>query len=180
MPATSTTSDLIARSDMDNKWHFTEEGDYPVVFGEYLDKHYPQIPCLVEYRKTYGIRFWNVTEECWDDEECDDFFCKKEAVSRWRYLDALLVQQPSFPANLDEAAEGYVQTLCDRADENLRIDTTLQSAFKAGAEWMAEQGQTFGACVDNGCAIASGVKLPFFLWDTYEDGDVLKVQIRKK
>ena len=42
--------------------------------------------------------------------------------------------------NIDEAAEDYVQTLCDRADDNLRIDTTLQSAFKAGAEWMAGQG----------------------------------------
>lgn len=48
-------------------------------------------------------------------------------------------EQPSPHEGLDEAAEGYVQTLCDRADENLRIDTTLQSAFKAGAEWMAGQ-----------------------------------------
>ena len=50
-----------------------------------------------------------------------------------------LRNQPSLPSNLDEAAEEYIQTLCDRADVNLRIDTTLQSAFKAGAKWMAKQ-----------------------------------------
>lgn len=49
---------------------------------------------------------------------------------------------------LDWAAENYVQTLADRADENLRIDTTLETAFKAGAEWMANRGVTFTAPVD--------------------------------
>ncbi len=52
------------------------------------------------------------------------------------------LKQFSLSSDLDEAAEGYVQTLCDRTDDNLRIDTTLQSAFKAGAKWMAKQGET--------------------------------------
>ena len=55
-----------------------------------------------------------------------------------------------------------------------------QEQLKVDAEWMAGQGQTFEAHIDNGCAVASGVKLPFVLWNTYEDGDVLIVQIRKK
>ena len=43
------------------------------------------------------------------------------------------------PKDLEEAAEKYVSTLCDRADEGLRIDTTLESAFIAGAKWQKEQ-----------------------------------------
>ena len=28
----------------------------------------------------YGVRYWNVTEQCWDDEECDDYECSKDAI----------------------------------------------------------------------------------------------------
>ena len=72
---------------MDNKWHYTENDDYPVVFGKYEEYAYPQIPCLVDY---FGVRYWNVKEQCWDDEEADDYFCDKNQITRWRYLDALL------------------------------------------------------------------------------------------
>ena len=75
---------------MDKKWHYTKDGDYPVIFGEYEKKHYPQIPCLVELRGGYGVRYWNPTEECWDDEECDDYECEKDSVERWMYLDPLI------------------------------------------------------------------------------------------
>ena len=49
----------------------------------------PQIPCLVEDIGVFGIRYWNVTEQCWDDEDADDYFCDKESIIRWRYLDSL-------------------------------------------------------------------------------------------
>ena len=75
------------------KWHYTEKGDYPKVFGDYKHQRYPQIPCLVEYKRTYCVRYWNVTEECWDDEECDDFFCDKEDVTRWMYIDPLISKE---------------------------------------------------------------------------------------
>lgn len=74
---------------IDIKWRYPELGEYPILFGEYKNKHYPQIPCLVLYKGMYGVRFWNCTEECWDDEECDDFFCKKDEVKKWMYIDAL-------------------------------------------------------------------------------------------
>ena len=46
----------------------------------------------------------------------------------------------TYKANdINDAATEYVSTLCNRADEGLRIDTTLESAFKSGADWMAEQ-----------------------------------------
>ena len=105
----------------------------------------------------------------------------------WEHILATYnLSQPSLPSNLDEAAEenskNYYCSCLENHNETGICDgcENVKLAFKAGAEWMAGQGQTFGAHVDNGCAIASGVELPFVLWDTYEDGDVLKVQIRKK
>lgn len=78
---------------MDKKWHYTEKGEYPEIFGEYKDKHYPQIPCLVEKKGCYCILYWNPTEDCWDDEECDDYECEKDAVKRWKYLDAIIEEE---------------------------------------------------------------------------------------
>ena len=75
---------------MDNKCHYTENNEYPIVFGKYKNQHYQQIPCLVEYVGFFGIRYWNVIKECWDDEEADDYFCDKDSIIRWRYLDAIL------------------------------------------------------------------------------------------
>ena len=75
---------------MDNKWHYTENNEYPVVFGKYKNQHYQQITCLVEYVGFFVIRYWNVTQECWDDEEADDYFCDKDSIIRLRYLDSIL------------------------------------------------------------------------------------------
>lgn len=74
-------------------WHDmkTEE---PQVYGEYKNRVYPQIPCLVYGKLStgigYGVRYWNITEKCWDDEECDDYECSKDAIEEWAYLDDLL------------------------------------------------------------------------------------------
>lgn len=75
---------------MDNKWHYTDNGEYPVVFGQYEKEDYPEIPCLVEDLGFFGIRYWDVTEQCWNDEQADEYFCDKDRIIRWRYLDALL------------------------------------------------------------------------------------------
>lgn len=74
-------------------WHKTKD-EVPQAHGEYKNEHYPQIPCLV-YGKIstgtgYGVRYWNVTEQCWDDEECDDYECSKDAIEEWAYLDDLI------------------------------------------------------------------------------------------
>ncbi len=77
-------------------FHKTSE-EVPQVYGEYESEHYPQIPCLVKgYLSTgygYGVRYWNVTEQCWDDEECDDYECDKDKVEEWAYLDELLPER---------------------------------------------------------------------------------------
>lgn len=79
---------------IDANWHYPEKGEYPVAFGEYKHKVYPQIPCLVFHRGRYGVRFWNCIEECWDEEDGDDFFCSKDSVEEWMYIDALEQKQP--------------------------------------------------------------------------------------
>ena len=78
---------------MDKKWHYTEKGEYPEVFGEYKEENYPQIPCLVELRGGYGVRYWNPQCDCWDDEECDGYECEKDGVKRWMYLDPIIDEE---------------------------------------------------------------------------------------
>lgn len=81
-----------------------------------------------------------------DNEE----FASREEALEWvekmremwganHFHDTAKKVESEIPKDLEEAAEKYVSTLCDRADEGLRIDTTLESAFKAGAEWQKEQ-----------------------------------------
>lgn len=66
--------------------------------------------------------------------DTDDEFCAVNIAKK--HIEELL---PSLPSDLKEASKKYVSTLCDRVDKGLRIDTTLESAFKAGAEWKEEQ-----------------------------------------
>jgi hypothetical protein len=73
-------------------WH--DASEIPQIYGEYENDLYPQIPCLVLGHLStgygYGVRYWNVTHQVWDDEECDDFECKMDAIEKWAYLDDLL------------------------------------------------------------------------------------------
>ena len=80
---------------MDKKWHYTEKGEYPVVSGKYEKQRYPQIPCFVQKKRDndYCILCWNCTEEYWDDEDCDDYYCDKEGVIRWMYLDPIIEEE---------------------------------------------------------------------------------------
>lgn len=70
-------------------WH--DKSEIPKIYGEYENDIYPQIPCLVLGNLStgygYGVRYWNVTHQVWDDEECDDFECKMDAIEKWAYLD---------------------------------------------------------------------------------------------
>ena len=75
---------------MNVQWNYTEQGAYPEVYGKYEHTHYPQIPCLVEYHGDCRILVWNATEGCWDSEDADDYFCMKDEVTRWMYLDAIM------------------------------------------------------------------------------------------
>lgn len=74
-------------------WH-NMGTEVPQIYGDYVDSIYPQIPCLVVGHLStgygYGVRYWNVTEQCWDDEECDDYECDKDKIEEWAYLDDLI------------------------------------------------------------------------------------------
>ena len=68
-----------------NKWHTPDEE--PVPSGKYAEEDFPQIPCLVQFKyNDYGVRYWNVTYKCWDDEDCDDYYCDMSKVKRWAYI----------------------------------------------------------------------------------------------
>lgn len=77
-------------------WHDMEK-EVPQVYGEYENEVAPSIPCLVRgYLSTgygYGVRYWNVSYEVWDDEECDDYECDKDKIEEWAYLDDLLPER---------------------------------------------------------------------------------------
>lgn len=74
-------------------WHKTSEKEYPQIFGEYLKQDYPQIPCLVKCSKFaagYGVIYWNEIEQCWDDEEHDDYVGEPGFIDDWAYLDDII------------------------------------------------------------------------------------------
>lgn len=69
------------------------KNEVPQPIGDYANELYPQIPCLVKGQLSsgygYGVRYWNVECQVWDDEECDDYECDKDSVEEWCYLDDL-------------------------------------------------------------------------------------------
>lgn len=79
------------KSIFEDLWHPNTET--PQVLSGYENDIYPQIPCIVLGQLSsgygYGIRYWNVTEKCWDNEEADDFECNMESIEKWAYLDDL-------------------------------------------------------------------------------------------
>lgn len=82
-----------ARWRIENAWHDMKE-EVPQVYGEYENKVAPSIPCLVRgYLSTgygYGVRYWNVAYEVWDDEQADDYECDKDKIEYWAYVDDLM------------------------------------------------------------------------------------------
>ena len=98
---------------------------------------------------------------------------------REAYIRGLTDSQPSLPSNLDEAAEEYGRdTFINECMENGVCDGhDLSDAFKAGAEWMAEHGETF-----NGYVSMKGKRSLIAIEgkSEYKFGDKVIVQIRKK
>lgn len=78
---------------MNHLFHKTKD-EVPQPIGDYANEVYPQIPCLVKGQLStgygYGVRYWNVECQVWDDEECDDYECDKDAVEEWAYLDDII------------------------------------------------------------------------------------------
>lgn len=67
-------------------WKYTEKGEYP----QPNQKEKDEIRCLVFHKGYTRILCWNTHYECWDDEEGDDYYCNKELVEKWEYLDSII------------------------------------------------------------------------------------------
>lgn len=94
-----------------------------------------------------------------------------------RFLEALdiMLNEPLLPSNLDEAAEEYSNNL----DYYHYTGDDPAVAFKAGAEWMAGQGETQKHLVINSTA-GSPLLWPSCYTNDFKVGDEVIVQIRKK
>ncbi len=95
-------------------------------------------------------------------------------LSVLRLIDSLQQEQLSLPSNLDEAAKEYELSI--GSQDYCYMDVI--DAFKAGAEWMAGQGETF-----NGFISFKGEQRSLIAIEgksEYKFGDKVIVQIRKK
>jgi hypothetical protein len=52
----------------------TQENPHPTKETLYLVYHKSH---------NYKLLWWNSEEECWDDEDGDDFYCNDDMVSHW-------------------------------------------------------------------------------------------------
>ena len=137
-------------------------------------------------------------DTCWGDffrlDERDDM---KEWLSNHFYGSS---EKSEIPTNLDEAAEAYSALEYDCHSETDAFYAMLQrEAFKAGAEWLAEQGETdsFQVLMDEVhmygdsnmpsekfpycyMKLPGGIEGNYYLGEEFKEGDELIVQIRKK
>lgn len=70
------------------------------------------------------------------------FALKMERLDTLALIDELQQEQPSLPSNLDKAAEEYAWKKEEPLSDGERLSFCFNpriDAFKAGAEWMAEQ-----------------------------------------
>ncbi len=95
---------------------------------------------------------------------------------------------PSLLSNLDEAAEKYaIMGISSNADpyEEIMSYQADKDAFKAGAEWMAEQGYSQeetveDKCLEVGYGALPGISPIINLPDSFKPCDKVIVQVRKK
>ena len=105
-----------------------------------------------------------------------------KAGAKWR--DA---QIQKLPDNLDEAAEEYAWGKEEPLADGERVSCMFHpniNAFKNGAKWMKEQGQTYNAVAIQqydlyGNAIPDAIAIKTIV-SGFNDGDKVIVQIRKK
>lgn len=90
-------------------------------------------------------------------------------------IDAI-VSTPSLPSDIDEAAEEYFEQY------NYMPKGFVVDAFKAGAEWMAGQGESFDTEMSwlDSFGFQIGWPEDTSIFDCFNPGDKVVVQIRKK
>ena len=70
--------------------------------------------------------------------ESDDYYeyAKSEIID---IITSLQQEHPSLPSDIDEAAEEYSENILANNED---LQDAIEDAFKEGAKWMAEQGET--------------------------------------
>lgn len=71
-------------------WKATKDG-VPEKSGKL---NYEQIPCLVIHDGCITVLCWNCEDECWDDEEGDDYECDADEVDYYIPLSDINTPQP--------------------------------------------------------------------------------------
>ena len=116
---------------------------------------------------------------------------QREIVDACASAYRMLKEHPSLPSNLDEAAEDSSLKYSIKLEEcgiTASDSVHYRTGFKAGAEWMAEQGVTLEGHV---CKDEYATEAPFYYVETENSDDFLPlidnlidnkvvVQIRKK
>lgn len=90
------------------------------------------------------------------------------------FIDMVSKEQPSLPANLDEASEKFAKR------QGVELAPFAQKFFKAGAEWMAGQGETQEHFVIGSIAGSPCGPAVVCYTEEFAIGDEVIVQIRKK
>ena len=70
------------------KWHYTNQNDFPQPRAGKGDND--EFQCLGYDHGQYILLYWNCHYECWDDEQGDDYYCDKDKVEKWCYLDDIV------------------------------------------------------------------------------------------
>lgn len=114
-------------------WHKTSE-EVPEVKGTSEEGCiYPEVCCLVAGGRMantpsgIGIRYWNVTEQCWDTEDEDDYDCDEEGYPYWAYADPILEQTPNEGAECNEVMDREKKN-ADSKKELAHFDADIEEA----------------------------------------------------
>ena len=113
----------------------------------------------------------------WDEYEGKENFDRLVGKRVQHLIELVRKYQPSLHSNLDEAAEDSWAVYEYRESPRGLYSTCYVDGFKAGAEWMAGQGETVEGYIAGTNEVAAILAIPR---KEHNKGDKVVVQIRKK
>ena len=113
----------------------------------------------------------------WDEYEGKENFDRLVGKRVQHLIELVRKYQPSLHSNLDEAAEDSWAVYEYRESPRGLYSTCYVDGFKAGAEWMAGQGETVEGYIAGINEVAAILAIPR---KEHNKGDKVVVQIRKK
>ena len=123
--------------------------------------------------KIQGLR----SESCISESDEYYEYAKSEIIG---IIESLQQEQPSLPSNLDEAAFKYENAEFESGhNECGYAPQDIFDAFKAGAKWMAEQGEIYDGKIQVSMRTGDLVAIATVPDEKYKFDDKVIVQIRK-